>query len=173
MTLSERDPLLAEAVRLREQGSTEAARQRLLALCERWPEDGEIAYQTAWAHDVLGLEADAVPYYEQAIADDGLTDTDRCAALLGLGSTYRVLGRYAEAEQTLRRGAGEFPDEGALRVFWAMALFNTGGHEQSMRLLLELLAATSDDPSVRAYRRAIEHYAKDLTATESSDAAAS
>lgn len=47
-----------------------------------------------------------------------------------------------------------------------MALYNTGRHHESTRLLLRLLAATSDDPSVRSYRRAIEHYAEDLDAVE-------
>ena len=32
-------------------------------------------------------------------------------ALLGLGSTYRTLGRSTEAESTLRRATEEFPDD--------------------------------------------------------------
>lgn len=171
MSASERDRELADAVRLRERGTpegAEAARTRLVALAARWPGDARIAYQTAWAHDVLGLEAAAVPYYERALADGaspGLPADDRCEALLGLGSTYRVLGRYEEAERTLRRGVADFPDHGGLRAFLAMALFNTGRHDESVRLLLELLAATSADPTVRPFRKAIEAYAKDLTGT--------
>ncbi|MGX2996317.1 tetratricopeptide repeat protein [Streptomyces sp. JNUCC 64] len=159
-----RDALLAEAVRLREDGRREEARARLLELSAAHPDDAEVAYQTAWAHDVLGLEAEAVPHYERALALPGLDGEDRRGALLGLGSTYRVLGRYEDAVTTLRAGAGEFPDEGALRAFLAMALFNTGAHHESARLLLELLAETSGDPSVRAYREAIRHYARDLDA---------
>ncbi|MFF8954414.1 tetratricopeptide repeat protein [Streptomyces sp. NPDC014894] len=165
MTASERDRELAESIRLRERGSAEEARRRLLALAERLPADAEIAYQTAWAHDVLGREAEAVPYYERALAGPDLPARDRREALLGLGSTYRVLGRYEEAERTLRQGVAEFPDHGGLRAFLAMALFNTGRHEESVRLLLELLAATSEDPTVRPFRAAIETYARDLTAT--------
>ncbi|CAM5646549.1 hypothetical protein SBADM41S_12045 [Streptomyces badius] len=67
--------------------------------------------------------------------------------------------------ETLRRGVEEFPDDGAMRTFLAMALFNTGEHDEAMRLLLELTAATSQDPYVQQYRRAIEHYAKDLHET--------
>jgi tetratricopeptide (TPR) repeat protein len=167
MRASERDRLLAEAVRLREQGNAEEARTRLLELCEQWPEHRGIAYQTAWAHDVLGLEAEAVPHYERALAGEGLGQDDRSDALLGLGSTYRVLGRYDEAEESLRRAAGEFPVHGGLRAFLAMALFNNDRHEEAVGLLLELLAATSRDESVRKYRRAIEYYAKDLTGTVS------
>ncbi|MFF8276059.1 tetratricopeptide repeat protein [Streptomyces lateritius] len=163
-----RDGLLAEAIRLREQGRQEEARARLLELSARYPDDAEVAYQTAWAHDVLGLEAEAVPFYERALDGTGasaLSTDDRRGALLGLGSTYRVLGRYERAVATLRRGAEEFPDDGALRTFLAMALFNTGDHHESTRLLLNLLAATSDDPDVRRYRPAIEYYARDLNET--------
>ncbi|SEK63676.1 tetratricopeptide repeat protein [Nonomuraea pusilla] len=160
-----RDERLAEAVGLRERGEHERARSLLVRLAGEHPGDAEVAYQTAWAHDVLGLEAEAVPFYERSLAGPGLSPEDRRGALLGLGSTYRVLGRYAEAVETLRRGVEEFPQDGALRAFLAMALHNAGGHGEAMRLLLGLLAATSDDEGVRRYRRAIEFYAADLDAT--------
>lgn len=167
----DRDGLLAEAVTLRGEGHREEARERLVALAARHPEDAEIAYQTAWAHDVLGLEKEAVPYYERALAGGGATGTgltpeDRRGALLGLGSTYRVLGRHDDSVALLTGAVEEFPEDGSLRTFLAMALYNTGRHHESTRLLLRLLAATSEDPSVRQYRRAIEHYAEDLDAFE-------
>lgn len=59
----------------------------------------------------------------------------------------------------------EFPDDGALRTFLSMALFNTGEHHEAMQLLLRLVATTSDSPRVQRYRPAIEHYAADLTRT--------
>ncbi|MFH8370197.1 tetratricopeptide repeat protein [Streptomyces sp. NPDC018031] len=160
-----RDGLLAEAVRMREEGRLEQARERLLALASAHPEDAEVAYQTAWSHDVLGLEAEAVPFYERALSGAGLSEEDRRGAFLGLGSTYRILGRYPDAVRTLRTALAEFPDDGGLRTFLAMALYNTGEHHEAMRLLLRLLAAGSEDPGVRRYRRAIEHYAEDLDAT--------
>lgn len=73
----EKDGRLAEAVALREKGEREEARERLVALAAEYPDDAEIAYQTAWAHDVLGLEAAAVPYYERALAGSGLDAEDR------------------------------------------------------------------------------------------------
>ncbi|MFG3530216.1 tetratricopeptide repeat protein [Streptomyces sp. NPDC047917] len=165
MNDDDRDSSLAAAVRLRTEGHREEARQRLLALCAEFPADAEIAYQTAWAHDVLGLEAEAVPFYERGLGGTGLSEEDRRGALLGLGSTYRVLGQYEKAVEVLRGGVDRFPDDGALRTFLAMALFNTGEHHEAMRLLLELLATSSTDPYVRQYRAAIEHYARDLRET--------
>ncbi|MFF4078070.1 tetratricopeptide repeat protein [Streptomyces sp. NPDC001777] len=165
MTDQDRNTLLAAAVRLRTEGHKEEARQQLLSLSAAFPADAEVAYQTAWAHDVLGLEAEAAPFYERSLEGAGLSEEDHRGALRGLGSTYRVLGRYEEAVGLLRGGLERFPDDGALRTFLAMALFNTGEHHEAMRLLLELLATSSEDPYVRQYRAAIEYYARDLHAT--------
>ncbi|MBT2394578.1 tetratricopeptide repeat protein [Streptomyces sp. ISL-100] len=162
----ERDTALAEAVRLREDGRAAEARGLLVTLADRYPQDAEIAYQTAWAHDVLGLESEAVPFYERALSVPGLPTEDRHGVFLGLGSTYRVLGRYEPALRTLRRGLVEFPHDLALKSFLAMALYNTGEGREAVRTLLKALAATSSDPRVRSYRRAIEQYADDLDATQ-------
>jgi tetratricopeptide (TPR) repeat protein len=164
MSDDQRDALLSRAVRLREQGSAQQARDELLTLAGRYPDDPEVAYQTAWVHDVLGLEAEAVPFYERALSGTGLAERDRRGAFTGLGSTYRVLGRYDLAVATLRRGLAEFPEDGALRTFLAMALYNVGEARESVGMLLKLLAATSEDQEVRRYRRAIEYYADDLDA---------
>ncbi|GGZ07917.1 tetratricopeptide repeat protein [Streptomyces nitrosporeus] len=165
MSAQSKDELLAHAVRLREEGRPEEARERLLSLTARFPEAADVAYQTAWVHDVLGLEAEAVAYYERSLQGDGLSDEERQGALLGLGSTYRVLGRFGQAAETLRRGVSEFPDNDALRTFLSMALFNTGDHHEAMRILLHVVAGTSGSPSVKAYRSAIEYYARDLDRT--------
>lgn len=165
MSEATRDDLLRAAVRLREEGRPEEAQKTLVVLAADHPHDAEVAYQTAWVHDVLGLEAEAVPYYERCLGTAGLTADDRRGAYLGLGSTYRILGRYADAVGTLGRGLAEFPEDGALQTFLAMALFNTNHHHEAMRILLKIIATTSDDPRIREYRPAIEHYAQDLDQT--------
>ncbi|MET7618876.1 tetratricopeptide repeat protein [Streptomyces sp. NPDC005408] len=157
--------LLAEAVRLREENRLEDAREHLLALLARFPDDARVAYCTAEVHDMLGLESEAVPFYERCLGGRGLSDDDRRGALLGLGSTYRVLGRYPRAVDTLRLGVAQYPDDGGLQTFLAMALFNTGDHHEAMQILLRLLATTSHDPQVQLYRRAIEQYSKNLNET--------
>jgi hypothetical protein len=57
-----------------------------------------------------------VPYDERALAA-GLAGEARCGALLGLGSTYRALGRYDEALATLETGARDFPRDRGMAVF--------------------------------------------------------
>jgi tetratricopeptide (TPR) repeat protein len=164
MLMEGREERLARAVGLRQAGEAEEARVILLALVDERPEDAEVLYQTAWTHDTLGLEREAVAYYRRAL-DAGLAGEERRGALLGLGSTYRALGEYVRAEETLRQGVVEFPDDRAMQVFLAMALYNRGRHGEAMGLVLRNLAETSDDTRIRRYERAILYYAPDLDRT--------
>ena len=155
---------LAEAIRLREVGQLEGSRHMLLELLAGAPDDPQINYQCAWVHDAAGLERDAVRFYERAI-EQGLSGTDLEGALLGLGSTYRCLGKYAEAVATFQRGIASFPENRALQVFLAMALYNIGRHADAMEILLRNLVETSSDHTIARYKRAILHYADKLDDT--------
>ena len=155
---------LTEAISLREAGKLEQARTLLLDLVASHPDDPTVYYQCAWAHDALGLEREAVPYYERAIAL-GLRGDELAGALLGLGSTYRCLGEYHKAIETLRTGAAQFPGQRSFEVFLAMALYNIGAHAEAMEQLLCALAETSADQSLQRYRRAILFYSDKLDQT--------
>ncbi|MGG4396683.1 tetratricopeptide repeat protein [Paenibacillus thiaminolyticus] len=152
---------LQHAIDLRAAGRAEEAIPLLAELLGHEPDNGEILCQLAWAHDHLGREREAVPYYEQALRCP-LNDEHRTGALLGLGSTYRTLGRYAEAKETLGQGMREYPDRKEFGVFYAMTLHNLGEHAEAMRLLLTALVNTSEDEGIRAYSRAIGFYADKL-----------
>lgn len=153
---------LAQAVRLREEGKRDEARQLLIDLARRHPDDAEVAYQAAWVHDVLGLEAEAVPYYERALAREGLGAEERLGAHTGYGSTLRVLGRYDDALAAFGRGLAEFPGDPALRTFMAMALHNAGRSEEAVSTLLKVVA---ESDRAGRYQRAIEYYADNLDET--------
>jgi tetratricopeptide (TPR) repeat protein len=75
------------------------------------------------------------------------------SAYLGLGSTYRALGQYSEAERTLREGLAHFPEAAELKVFLAMAFHNIGQSKQAVELLLTVLAESSSDAQSRATAR--------------------
>lgn len=117
---------LAEAVRLREAGQQEEARRILLDLAAAAPDNAQVNFQAALVHDALGHEQEAVPFYEAALAH-GLDGADAAGALLGLGSTYRALGAYEQAERTLRRrgrvsaqsGNAGIPGTGAIQPWQA------------------------------------------------------
>src|SRR5215475_8281124 len=99
---------LASAIKLRESEKHEEARQLLLELYSEFPESPQINYQCAWIHDLLGLERDAIPFYENAI-HLGLSGDDLKSALLGLGSTYRCIGDYQKAIDTFQQARQQFP----------------------------------------------------------------
>jgi predicted Zn-dependent protease len=153
---------LARAVALREAGALDEARELLLELSSTAPDDAQVAYQTAWVHDALGLERDAIPFYVLALDGDGLSAVERRGAMLGLGSTYRTLGQYTEAVAVLLAGVHEFPADRALAVFLAMAQYNAGDAKEAVSGLLTLLVDTTSDQEIQRYHRAITEYAEDL-----------
>ena len=155
---------LERAVRLREAGRAEDARELLLKLVAEKPDDPQVNYQCAWAHDLLGREQEAVPFYEHAI-EEGLTGEDLQGAMLGLGSTYRALGEYRKAVEALRSGTTRFPNNRAMQVFLAMALYNAGECREAVELLLRNLAETTGDPGISACKRAILFHAGRLDET--------
>jgi tetratricopeptide (TPR) repeat protein len=152
---------LAQAIRLRKAGQRRRSLKLFLELSRRYPRNPTINYQCAWAHDILGREREAIPFYVRAIKD-GLRKRDLEGALLGLGSSYRCLGDYRKAEKTLRLGVKRFPRSRPMQIFLAMALFNTNQHGQAMKLLLRNLAETSADGQIIAYKTAISFYADKL-----------
>jgi tetratricopeptide (TPR) repeat protein len=162
---------LAEAIQLREAGRAaqdqtilEQARTLLLDLVAAFPDDAEINFQTAVVHDNLGFERESIPFYLHALAQ-GLSGPDLERALLGLGSTYRGLGNYQQAEETLRRGVNEFPHNRALQIFLAMALYNTQNYKEAMELVLTNLLETTTDEKLQYFKRGLLFYSAHLDET--------
>jgi len=158
---------LEDAIQLREKGQYEAARVELIRLVQLEPNDPVINYQCAWAHDNLGLEHEAIPFYERAI-EAGLVDDDCQNAILGLGSSYRCIGEYAKSVSILRQGAERFPYNKSLQVFLSLSLHSAGKNAEAMAILLRHLAETSSDESINKYKRAILHYSNELQNSQES-----
>jgi tetratricopeptide (TPR) repeat protein len=155
---------LEQAVRLREAKQYDDALQLLLSLYEAHPRHPLVNYHCAWTCDAVGRESEAVPFYRRAI-ENGLAGADLEGALLGLGSTYRCLGQYEESAQVLRQGVQQFPESRQFEAFLALTLYNLGDHASAMELLIRNLAETSEDESIRRYRRALLFYADKLDKT--------
>ena len=160
-TLQER---LASAIKLRESQKHQEARQLLLELHSEFPEDPQVNYQCAWIHDLLGLEKEAIPFYEKAI-QTGLSDEDLKSALLGMGSTYRCIGEYQKSIETFQQARTLFPDSHEFNVFLGMAYYNIGNYSKAMEILLNSLADTSGDEGILRYQRAIRFYSDKLDQT--------
>lgn len=164
MSMVHLESRLAEAVRLRESGSTEQALEILVDLHRERPDDARVNLQSAWANDKLGREREAVSFYERAIAL-GLEGAELRDALLGLGSTYRALGDYDKALLTLDRAVATFPDQAGLVVFRAMALYNSHRYKEACETLLRVVSETTASKDIAVYREAIDLYAADLDRT--------
>lgn len=158
---TERDWRLANAVQLRESGQAEQARPLLIALANEHPDDAEVQYQAAWVHDYLGLEAEAVPFYERALAL-GLPEPEQEGLVLGLGSTYRNVGRVADSLALLERGVRDYPANHAVRCFLALTRLSHDDPREALALAIDVILATSDDPSIDRYRRALSSYRDEL-----------
>ncbi|WP_044337889.1 tetratricopeptide repeat protein [Rossellomorea aquimaris] len=152
---------IEEAIELRESGECQASIERWKRLIQGDPDNGFLHYQCAWTHDKMGLESEAVPYYENSI-QLGLDDKDLQGAYLGLGSTYRTLGEYEKSKSVFEEGIRRFPENKAMSVFYAMTLYNLNKHSQAMELLLISICNTSCDADIQAYHKAILYYSNQL-----------
>ncbi|MFC5705939.1 tetratricopeptide repeat protein [Aeromonas eucrenophila] len=146
---------------LKAEGRIEEARQHGLLQLVEHPQHAELHYEVAGLHDNLGRETQAIPLYQKAIAL-GLSEASLRGAWLGLGSSYRSTGQYAEALAAFEQGQAHFPEANEFRVFGAMARYNLGQHKEGMETLLGVLAETTADPALVTYRRAMALYAEDL-----------
>ncbi len=145
----------------RAHGQSKEILPRLKALDARFPHVAEINFQLAWTCEVLDRAADALPHYEKAIAL-GLPPNELSGALIGLGSTLRTLGQLDRSAEVLRSGHLQFPDNPEFAAFLALTLHQQGKHAEALRLALETLCDTTDDPGLTAYQRAIRHAAGKL-----------
>ncbi len=114
------------------------------------------AFELAGVYDSLGLEDDAVPLYEQALAE-GLDDAHATRARIQLASTLRNLGRADEAIALLDVPSASGYDA-ARRAFLALALHSAGHRDKALREALEALI-----PTLPRYHRSLSGYAAELT----------
>lgn len=152
---------LSTVLQLRKEKKYTEAKDAMLQLLTTEPSNGEYQYQMAWCYDNLSEERNAVPHYVQAISL-GLSPESLEGAYVGLGSTYRSLGKYAKAKETFEAAMLQFPDGNHLKVFYAMTLYNLQEHSKGMEILLKLLAKSSNDQSIMEYKKAILFYADKL-----------
>lgn len=152
--------LLNKAIQLRNEKKFVQSKEILLSLIN-FTQDPEVLYQCAWTHDAMGMETEAVPYYERAI-ELGLEGESLRGAYIGLGSTYRCLGEYDKAIATLEAGIERYPDDDVMKVFLSMAKYNIQSHEEAMKLLLDVAMKTE---SVKTYAKAITFYKERLNET--------
>ncbi|GMK48618.1 hypothetical protein PghCCS26_57480 [Paenibacillus glycanilyticus] len=163
--------ILSKLIERREEGRAKQdqeilseVREQLLELLSEYPDDAEVNYQMGIACDNSGLGDKAIPYYERAI-ELGLSGADLERCLMGLGSTYRYWGQYDKAVATLSRGMKEFPENRAIQVFLAMALYNSQNYKESVELLITNLMESTTDEKLQYFKRGINYYKDNLDET--------
>lgn len=152
---------LKKALELRKNERLQESNELLVRLVKDSPDNPLLNYQCAWSFDILGREAEAVPYYERSIKL-GLSGVDLEGAILGLGSTYRTLGNYEKSKEVFEKGLKLFPGNNALAVFYSMTLYNLSEHRKAMEYLLKCLLETTNDEEILRYKKAITFYADKL-----------
>ncbi len=152
---------IKKAVELRNQGKLEESNEVMKDLVKEYPENAEVNYQCAWSFDVLSLEKEAIPYYEKAIAGN-LNDEDMQEAYIGIGSTYRVIGRYQDSKDIFEKGMKLFPENRAMQIFYAMTLHNLGLYNKAIEIVLRNLAETSNETEIKKFSKAIRFYSDKL-----------
>nr|WP_066050646.1 tetratricopeptide repeat protein [Robertmurraya korlensis] len=145
------------AINLRKSGNHKESNELLMKLVQEYAENASINYQCAWSLDLLGEEAKAVSFYENAIKL-GLSSNELEGALLGLGSTYRTLGEYEKSKRIFQKGIESFPNNRAIQTFYSMTLYNLNEHSKAMELLLKCLIDTTKDDNILNYKKAIDFY---------------
>lgn len=147
------DSKLKYAIECRELGKCEESKEILLDLVET-STNPEVFFQCARTHDAIGLESDAIIYYEKAIAL-GLSGESLLGCYIGLGSSLRCTGQYEKANDVFNEALVKFEENDVLKTFLAMTKYNLKEYEEAMKLLLSIVVKVD---GVNKFERAIGFY---------------
>ncbi|WP_430788290.1 tetratricopeptide repeat protein [Virgibacillus flavescens] len=150
-----------QTIKLRDNGEEEQARQIFIELVRQNRGNAELNFHCAQTHDGMGLEEEAVDYYEKAI-EIGLPDELLKDAYVCLGSTYKVIGEYEKSLEVLTNGEEKFPHYEPLKAFKSLTLHSMGDHSKALETALVTLLKTTNDKDLQKYSRALHYYAGSL-----------
>ncbi|WP_188207670.1 tetratricopeptide repeat protein [Alkalibacillus aidingensis] len=155
---------LKEIKALKEKGSWSEAQSNILKLVEENPNDFEAFLEAGLIHEKLEMIPQAITYYQKALELDA-DEMIRQHTLLQLGISYRAVGLYEQARETLEIGMSEFPSDHRFYVYFAMTLYNLGDADLAMEIILNKLLETTEDQQLLSHRELIEFYASCLDET--------
>jgi tetratricopeptide (TPR) repeat protein len=153
----DKDITIKEAKALRRKDKLEESQELLLSLLQEYPHDPQVLFEVGGSYDVMGLEPEAIPYYERAV-QQGLEGVDLQECLVCLGSSYRVVGESQEAVDILEEAIEQFPDNNSSKAFLALAYYSNNQAEDAVRTLFELLLETTNDENILAYADPLDFY---------------
>lgn len=155
------NPDLSIVRHLKSRGRHLEARDLLAAWLESDADNPRLLVEMAFVLDNLGLEEEAVGYYERSI-ERGLGPPWLADAYVGLGSSLRVLGRIWDSRQVLETGLKKFPAHPGMKVFHALTLYADNNAADAVRGLLDVLLEEMRHEDLVSYRQAIQYYREHL-----------
>ena len=157
----DKEEIIAQAKDLRQEEKLDESEELLLTLLEEYPDDPQVLFEVGGAYDVMGLESEAIPYYQRAI-DEGLEGTELLECLICLGITQRVIGEFQEAVDALEEAVNSFPDDNSSKAFLALAYYSNQQHSEAVQTLLDLLLTTTNDEQILSYADTLDFYKDNL-----------
>lgn len=130
---------------------------QLKGLDARYPHTAEINFQLAWTLEASGQEAEALPYYEKAVAL-GLAPNELSGAMIGWANALRLVGQTQRAVEVLESARRQFPENREIEVFRALALHEGGQYQEAFQQILSTLLEATEDIGITAYQRALRYH---------------
>jgi tetratricopeptide (TPR) repeat protein len=157
----DKEKTIEQARALRQEDKLDESEELLLALLEEYPYDPMVLFEVGGTYDLMGLESEAIPYYEQAI-EEGLEGPELLECLICLGITHRAIGDFPEAVEALEQAVNDFPDDNGSKCFLALAYYSSEQYSEAVQLLLDLLLTTTNDEQILSYADTLDFYKDNL-----------
>jgi tetratricopeptide (TPR) repeat protein len=152
---------IEKARAFRRDDELEESQELLLELLEEYPDDPLVLFELGGAYDVMGLEIEAIPYYERAI-DQGLEGPELLECYICLGLNHRAIGEFEDAVEILENATSQYPEDNSAKTFLALAYYSNEQYAESVQLLVGLLVQTTDDEQITAYADTLDYYKDNL-----------
>ncbi|WP_017186548.1 tetratricopeptide repeat protein [Alkalibacillus haloalkaliphilus] len=153
-----------EAFRLKEERKFSEAQPIFAELTQSHSDDHHILIAAAYVHEQMEMFPQAITFYQQAL-DFELNEEERKEVLLRLGISYRAVGLYDKAKETLEVGMSEYPSYNPMYVYFAFTLYNLGDYDLAMEIMAQKLLETTNDDDLVKQQQLIEFYASSLDET--------
>jgi len=150
-------PDLSLVRHLKAKGRLAEAERQLAVWLNQDSNNARLLFEMALVLDNQGREADAIDYYERALAGE-LGLGHRVDAYIGLGSSLRVVGRVFDSFTTLKNALQEYPQHIALHVVYALTLERMGNYGEAISELLQVIVESGKDDTLDLYRPALRYY---------------
>lgn len=148
---------IAELRALWDAGKHDEHLREAKALALREPLNVLAQIEAAFAHDRMGLERDAIRYYDAAYAL-GVPEERRRHFFVGYGSTLRNVGRADDAVAILARAIADDPGYAPFAAFLALALAEAGHTKAALATMLGCALDVARPGAFDGYERALNEY---------------